>query len=233
MTWLCRWLRKGLRKIRLMKPKRPLPTGDVRVIGLVAGTHVIEDIGRDVPHGGTITISAEEAYRSRDLWTGISQKCLMQLPLIAATPTYIPPGPPVSSYPQLPPPQPPQPPDLEKPRLEATIRGLESQVQALAAENTAIKDELRRGVQDQSQKLDTILAALQNGVPMAVQVASAERALKPEIADGSAPTFIPSEIIPKDVTVRLDIQGESSSASDVASAAERLRKMRKSGGGPT
>lgn len=195
------WFRQMLRRIGVMQK------GDIKVIGLVAGTHVIEDIGRDVPHGMTVTIPAELAVRSKDLWRAISQKCLFQLPTVAAPP-------------QLPPP------DQEKPRLEAHVRDLEAKVQMLSAENLTLREELRRGAQDQSQKLDSILAAIQNGIPMALP--AGVRPVRPpeEVADGSAPTFLPSRIKSDEMTAHIDIQGESSNA-DVTGAAERLRKLRK------
>jgi hypothetical protein len=192
------WFQAMLRRIGFMQK------GDIKVIGLVAGTHVIEDIGRDVPHGMTVTIPVELAVRSKDLWRAISQKCLFQLPTVAAPPQY-------------------PPPDQEKPRLEARILDLEAKVRMVTAENLTLREELRRGAQDQSQKLDSILAAIQNGIPMA-----GVRPGRPpeEVADGTAPTFLPSRIKSDDLTAHIDIQGESSTA-DVAGAAERLRKMRK------
>ena len=195
--------------------QKALPVGDVRVMGLVAGTHVIEDIGRDVPHGETITIPAAQAFRSKDLWRAISQKCLMQMPLIAAT-------------------QPAQASlsDQERQRLTAQVQSLEAQIRTLSAENLALKDELRRASEGQSQKLDSILAALQSGVPVMALPGAARvvNAPKQEVADGSAPTFLPSEIKPRDVSVRIDIQGESN-ASDVSEVAEKLRRLRKSEAG--
>lgn len=213
---MCRWLVRFLRKIGFMQ-QRSLPVGDVRVIGLVAGSHTIEDIGRDVPHGETVTIPADQAFRSKDLWRGISQKCLMQMPLIAATPSYVPP------QQALPAP--------ERQRLEGHIRNLEAQLRSMAAENLGLKEELRRASEAQAQKLDTILAALQNGIPVAVGLgASRVAAPKQEVADGSAPTFLPSEIKPKDVSVHIEIQGEAA-PSELSNAAERLRQMRNKGDG--
>jgi hypothetical protein len=46
------------------------------------------------------------------------------------------------------------------------------------------------------------------------------------VVDGAAPTFIPRQIKPEDVEVRIDIQAESSTA-EISSAAERLRQLRK------
>jgi hypothetical protein len=190
--------------------RRAMTTGDIRVIGLVAGTHQIEDIQRDVPHGMTVTIPAELAVRSKDLWRGIYQKCLFQLPTAAAAPA------PMASVP-----------DPERPRLEAYIRDLESQLRTMAAENMSLREELRRGSQDQTQKLDSILAALANGAALAGPSGAAKPMFqREEVADGSAPTFLPSQIKPKDVDVRIYIQGESSQA-DVSGMAERLRKVRK------
>jgi len=192
----------------------PRAGGDIRVIGLVSPTHLIEDIGRDVPHGVEVVIPVDMALRSKDLWRGISQHALAQLPTIATT------------VPKL------SAPDPERPRLEARVRELESVVRDLEtqlrvsqAESLSLRFELERSTQAQEHavKLDTILAALQNGVvPTAGRPLAAPRQ---EVADGSVPTFLPSEIKPRDVTVRIDIQGESSQ-SDVSGIGDRLRKIR-------
>jgi len=203
----------------------PRAGGDIRVIGLVSPAHLIEDIGRDVPHGVEVVIPVELALRSKDLWRGINQHFLAQLPTIATT---------VPKQPSIP--------DPERPRLEArvreleaSVRELEAQLRASQAECLSLRSELERvnQAQDHSVKLDSILAALQSGVPLAVdsvrgrQVAAAPRQ---EVADGAVPTFLPSEIKPRDVTVRIDIQGEES-LSDVSGIGDRLRKLRNKEGG--
>jgi len=195
-------------------------SGDVRVIGLVAGTHIIEDIGMDVPHGVTVTIPGDMAIRSKDLWRGISQKCLFQLPSAAPPPGQYLPATPAVSVIQ---------PDPDRPRLEARIRELENKVLTLEVENRLLR-ELRgepQGTQNRDSKIDSILEALQNATlsgPRPMFGGGTSR--KEEVADGTAPTFLPSEIRMRDADVRIDIQGESSTTSDVSGAAERLRKMR-------
>jgi hypothetical protein len=198
----------------------PRAGGDIRVIGLVSPAHLIEDIGRDVPHGVEVVIPVDLAMRSKDLWRGISQHFLAQLPTIAPT-----------QIRQL------SAPDPERPRLEsrireleALVRGLEAQLSAVEATNLTLKAELQRGTRD-STKLDTILAALQSHSQAPPPQATAwgspglRAAPRQEVADGTAPQFLPSEIKPKDVTARIDIQGEES-LSDVSGIGDRLRKLR-------
>jgi hypothetical protein len=186
---------------------KPNVNGDIRVVGLVAGTHLIEDIGRDVAYGATVVIPAELALMSKDLWRGISQKHLYQLPTIP------------TSHPMTA--------DPEKSRLERYVTELESHVVRLESENKALREQLQKSGQEMDSKLDSILMALKSGAPM---VAGTSRgnvtAQKSEVADGTAPTFLPSEIRSKDMDAHIDIQGESTQ-SGVSEAAERLRKMRK------
>jgi len=212
------WFHSFLRKIGFMQI--PRAGGDVRVFGLVSPSHLIEDIGRDVPHGVEVVIPVELALRSKDLWRSISQHFLAQLPTIATTVPK-----------QL------AAPDSERPRLEARIRELEAlvrdldaQLRASQAESLSLRSELARVLQaqDHSTKLDSILAALQSGVAVG-PTGRPMAAPRQEVADGSAPTFLPSEIKPKDVTVRIDIQGEES-LSDVSGIGERLRRLRREGG---
>ena len=190
-----------------MRPR----SGDIRVIGLVAGTHVIEDIGRDVPHGVTVTIPGELALQSKDLWRAISQKCLFQLPTAAP--------PPHMSTPVFT--------DSDKAVLEAQIRELETQVRVLEAENRALKELAQTTAS--SDKLDAILMAIQSGqMSMGAATGGVRPAARPsqEVADGTAPTFLPSEIRPRDVDARIEERKETQ-VSDVSSAAGRLRKLRK------
>lgn len=185
--------------------------GDVRVVGLVAGNHLIEDISRDVPYGVVIVIPGELALQSKDLWRSISQKFLYRLPTIPTT----------QATPM---------PDQEKLRLERYAKELEGHVTRLEAENRDLREQMKRSDSGTSNKLDSILAALQAGIPVAGVMATALRgndpAQKVDFVDGSAPTFLPSEIRPKDMEARIDIQPESAS-SGVSEAAERLRKLRK------
>ncbi len=184
--------------------------GDVRVMGLVMGTHMIEDIRMDVPHGMIVSIPAEQAAISRDLWRAISQKCLFQLP---STPAPSPSAPP--------------------PRLAADverIRVLEERVQLLERENTQLREALQTS-QVQQGKLDRILTLLQSGgIAVVDRMEIAPNAPRPALAptvNGEAPQFIPAEIRPKEVSVHIeDAKGETVT-SGVSDAAEQLRKLRK------
>ena len=188
--------------------------GDVRVVGLVAGNHLIEDIARDVPYGSVVSIPADLALISKDLWRSISQKFLYQLPTIPTTQA-------VSIMPD------------EKQRLEHYAKELEGHVSRLESENRDLKEQLK-GWQEKSDammagKLDSILAMLQSGVPVqggAFVRGNDSSQREVPMVDGSAPTFLPSEIRPKDLEARIDVQPASSS-SGVSEAAERLRKLRK------
>jgi hypothetical protein len=197
-----------LRKIGFMNKQR---LGDVRVIGLVAGTHLIEDIARDVPHGVTVTIPGELAVRSKDLWRAIAQKCIFQLPSAS---------PPLERVAA-------QAVDPERPRLDARIRELEDQIRSLEGENKGLRGSSAQS-DDRDQKLDSILAALQTGAVFSSSFPSGVPIKKQEVADGTAPTFLPSEIRSRDMDARIDIQSESS-VSGVSEAAERLRKIRQGG----
>jgi hypothetical protein len=188
----------------------PAINGDVRVVGLVTGTHLIEDIGRDVPYGVMVTIPADLALRSKDLWRGVEAKCLHRIPAVLATAV-----------------------DQEKIRLRQYITELESHLAQLTQENVALKAQLEKSSAivppSYDAKLDSILAAIQNVAVVAPgSVGTTVTTKAPtEIVDGSAPTFLPSEIKPKDVNARIDVQGEKSESSGLSEAAERLRKLRK------
>lgn len=187
--------------------------GDVRVVGLVAGNHLLEDISRDVPYGAVVVIPADLALISKDLWRAINQKFLYQLPTIPTT----------QSLPM---------PDQEKQRLERYAKELESHVSRLESENRDLREQLKawhaKSDVGASGKLDSILAMLQAGVPVQGGFVRGNDSSQKDVplVDGTAPTFLPSEIRSKDMEAHIDIQPASSS-SGVSEAAERLRKLRK------
>jgi hypothetical protein len=159
----------------------------------------------DVPCGVTVTIPGELAVRSKDLWRAVSQKCVFQLPSMS------PPQQSSSTF-------------LDKGQLEAQVKELYTQVKTLADENRSLRESLQANSQIYSKKLDSILSTLQNKAIFVNR--EADLVSSNEVADGTAPMFIPSEIRPKDVSVRIDVQGEVVK-SDVASVAEQVRKVRK------
>jgi len=188
-------------------------SGDVRVLGLVAGTHVLEDIGMDVPYGVTVSISAEKAARSKDLHRAISQRCIFALPSHPSGPAVF---------------QQNQPQQVGDGVLLERIRALEE-------EKRLLQMAILQSNEAQQQKFDAILAAIQAQatVQRVVHVNGNGGNVTPsrhEVADGEAPTFIPSEIHPKDAESRIESQKDSAGASGVSDAAERLRKMRQGSG---
>lgn len=182
---------------------KPRTAGDIRVIGLVAGTHVLEDIGMDVPHGVTVVIPGDKAVRSKDLWRALSQRCIFQLP--TASP---------SQYPV----------SYNRGNVETNNSNLSAQVKALEAENKILRESLQQTSQSYEEKLNLILLAVQKN-SRGFEGQKAPVLLAGEEVDGTAPLFIPSEIHPKDVDVRIDVQGEASQ-SNVSDTADRLRKIR-------
>jgi hypothetical protein len=190
-----------------------MSAGDVRVFGLVSGTHVLEDIGMDVPHGREVVIPADKAARSKDLYRAISQKCVYQLPAQ--------PGPqhvaPVTI--------------IRDDVLQERNQFLELRCKQLEQENEQLRGSLRSALA-QGERLDTILKAIQDvKFPEAVYInapGAVETKVADEIADGTAPQFIPDGIAPKDVEARIDIKAQTSDSS-VSSAADKLRRLRKGG----
>ena len=200
---------------------RPKVTAsDIRVLGLVQGTHVIEDLGRDVAYGVEVRIAARDAALSKDLWRGISTKCLFQIPQAA---------PPAFHYPE-PPKAAPAPivttTAVQDPQLTSQVQNLTSQMRTLEEENKSLREAMKQNSDANAEKLDAILSAVQNGAFAAPAGNGATTAPKEEVADGSAPTFLPSQIRPTDMEARIDIQGTSAD-STVSSARERLRQLKK------
>lgn len=208
MRRFLRWLRRFMKRTK----------GDVRVIGMVAGTHVIEDLQRDVPHRSLVIIPEAQALMSKDLWRGISQGCLMQLDS-APYPT--------GSLPQFS--------ETERARLEGYCKDLEGHVLRLQNENDALKRQLAGSSNAHAAKLDEILRAIQAAETRVVQVP--QRALSvqaPQLSsseggevDGAAPTFLPARIVPDDCGTRINVKGEESASGGVSEAADRLRALRK------
>lgn len=188
---------------------------DVKVYGMVVGTHLLEDIQMDVPFQCTVVIPAEKANRSKDLWRAISQKLLLQLnsgmnlggppaPLPIADPTL------KDRIATL---------EKEKVQLEKENRELRSQLEANQARLNA-----RPETEDQSAKLDKILGLLASGIPMGTQPG-----LLPKVSDVVAddvPTFIPSSITPENVEARIEAASTEAESPGVSGAAKTLRELR-------
>ncbi len=190
-----------------------MTTGDVRVFGLVAGTHVIEDIRMDVPHGREVIIPADKAVRSKDLYRAIGQKCIFLLPSQ--------PGPqhtaPVSH--------------VRDDVLQERNQFLEQRCRQLEEENKQLRESFRAAMAQQD-RLDTILRAVQAvKLPETIFVNGHGAPASQEIADGTAPQFIPTEIAPKgEVESRIDVNRKTGDAASISDAVDKLRKLRKGNG---
>jgi hypothetical protein len=179
---------------------------DVRVICLNMNTVLIEDIAVDCPHGVTVSIPAAKASKSKDLWRLLSQKQLFRLN----------PGP-FADYPTPAPP----PSSAEADRLREENRLLAEQNQLL-----------RTALDNQGGKLDTILTLLENPRLAAVFPTANGSAPLPatkatEVVDAGVPTYIPSEIKPKNVESHVEVKSETSEGTAITGAGEALRKLRK------
>jgi len=190
-------------------------SGDVKVMGLVVPAHLIEDIRVSVGRGVTVTIPADQAARSKDLWRGISQKCLFQL---TSTGHHTASGPAPTIVTNT----------VDTSGLQNRLQALEERNATLEEESRLLRQTMTETAGQQQQTLDTILAAVQAGggsVQHIYHGGSGPGVPREELADGSAPQFIPDEIKPTDAETRIDTVSEESE-SGVSSVAERLRKLR-------
>lgn len=189
--------------------------GDVTVVGLDTSTVVLLDIGMDVPHRVVVTVPADRATVSKDLWRAISQRRLFQLHAGPATQAPVRPvAPPVAS-------------DAWQSKcrvLEAENAQLRSRVAELEAHVCPVVP-----TSDSTGKLDEILALLHSGKAVVTAgQAPAARAEQRGVVEVDVPAFIPTEIKPKDIEGRMaEVQSETSEATNLGSAASALRKFRR------
>jgi len=182
---------------------------EIWVMGLVTGTHYLEDIRMTVPDGVITRIPGDTALRSKDLWRAIAQKFVRQVKTVPA-PAKVVSTPEPIIVPVVVPPVPDK------------HQELEAKTQALEAENKGLRDILKVA-QDQQQKLDAILAAIQGGLVARVSTGAEQPAYG--AVDMSAPQFIPSEIKPKDVDSHIEEKTGEQKAG-VSGAADILRKLK-------
>jgi hypothetical protein len=176
-------------------------TGDVTVYGLTMGHCYIEDISVLVPHNTVVTIPAEQAYRSKDLWRAISQRRIFQLRTGPGQVSW-----PVSS--------------------SVPVAGQDGVLMEALAEQKAMNEALLAILTEQRAAIRDLTAAIGNlrsSQPVAVSTVTNSG----DTVDGAAPTFIPSVVMP-DVREQR-IQGNSGQSDDtgVADARKRLRAIRR------
>ena len=202
--------------------------GDVTVIGMDVQTVVFGDIGMDVPPKTVVTVPADRATLSKDLWRAISQRRLFQLH-----------AGPVSPNPVRP---------MVAPTLAAGQDVWQVKCRTLEQENAQLRERIAVLEQEQmvrveapsqpDTKLDQILELLQRGIPVSGFDHSTRLSLEPradvrtqprsEVVDIETPTFIPSEIRPKNVEGRVqEIQTTTAENQTLGTAASALRKFRK------
>lgn len=187
---------------------------DITVLGLVGGSHFIEDIQTEVPLGHQVTIPADKALRSKDLWRGISSRQLFQIRVL--------------------PNQPPTPPSVD-PAIEQDLR---TKVQRLEVENQALRDQLtnqqmmmvtqqaesQKAMIAQQSRLDDIVRMLSTGIQV-THVATGTTTANPGVVD-EIPAYIPSVITPEVAETRIETKMEEAQNSGLSGAAGKLRELR-------
>jgi hypothetical protein len=194
--------------------------GGITVAGLVTGTHVIEDIKIAVPHQIAVFIPADLAYRSKDLWRGISQRQLFQLTGGSGLAVE-------SNSRVLPPPST----DLEDTRAEN--KKLRQQLEEAQRQNLSLQEALQ-AMQGQLTSILRLLGRIENGeVPLLRGVSGPGLELlpsvpaQPRVVGGEVPSFIPDDIHPDDVKTSID--AEVTVGSSVADQVKALRAARRRG----
>jgi hypothetical protein len=202
--------------------------GDVIVCGVQAD-EVIEDLGKKVPKSVATHISADNANKSKDLWSLLSQSRLIRLnvnPLLRAPQSTAQASIGVSDI-------------LEAEYNKAVAEVVKLRYDLSLARTEAVTLKLELGLANeeiarlrtessQSHKLDDILSLLKE---RALQVsADANVGIGPQylVPDDYVPMFIPSQI-KSDVTEssRVAVKEESSSSSALSDASRALREKRK------
>lgn len=206
---------------------------DIVVCG-VTGDIVLEDIAFSVPKGHAVTISADLAVRSKDLYRCLSTGAIFQLNvnslLNQRAQAQTPPAPPSGVQErnaEL---------EGENAKFRGEVQRLQLEVSKLQAESGRHQAENSRlraenvKLQDTTRKLDGILDLLKERPLTAIQqVGSQAVGSTPKtVEEGAAPTFIPSQIRSDNVTAsRISLQEESSGSGGVSKASELLRKLKK------
>jgi hypothetical protein len=188
-------------------------TGDVVVFGAVMGMHFIEDIGVNVPQGMVVTIEANQAMASKDLWKAISDKFIFRLHS----------GPLPTSMQIVPQPLHPV---VQSSLLEDQNRILTQALEEQRSQNTA----LVAAVERQREAIEALVTSFKEAKPQQVvyqtqAVLGAPRAEQQVIVE-EAPVFVPSTIKPENTETRIDSKTEASETSDVSSAASKLRALK-------
>ncbi len=193
---------------------------DVRVIGVKTGTILIADIAVDVPHGVVVSIPAEKAHVSKDLYRYISQKLLFQVhpgPVNGPLPRALPDMAPVVAPTKAP---------------QAREAALDAQVQLLRTALEEREQMFMAALAAQQDKLDKLVTAIAER-PVTIYNTTHTTPAPKQVVEGpsgDAPMFIPSTIKSKDMedTSHVSVQSDSQENSSVSGAAAALKKLRQS-----
>lgn len=198
---------------------------DQQFVCLVPGEVEIKDLSLLVGEGEVVTIPADKALDSQDLWRAVNQKLLFRIRQGQASKGVTPPSDALQRVATL---------EREKADLEARAAGLQAQVEGLRRQVEERDGEIRvlRGMVASQPapdpRLDAILADLQalKGRPAQVVVAqgSAMAPAPAPVVDPSLPIFLPTFEKPQDARVQVQ---ETTSEGSTQSAQEALRKLRK------
>lgn len=193
---------------------------DVTVVGVIAPSCFLQDIQTDVPHMQSVTIPADKAHYSKDLWRAISAKQVFRLqPGQAIVRPGQTSGPSASER------------DLREraDRLEQENVGLRKQIADQNAALAGQADDFKRAMAAQQERLDSILKLLANGVAVAQPVASGSgpRVVMSDVVADEIPTFIPAVITPEKAEARIETRRSEADNPDLAGAAGKLRELRR------
>ena len=190
--------------------------GDITVFGLTMGEHVLEDIGMNVPQGMVVTIPAEQALRSKDLWRSIAQKQIFRLhngpmsSVVAPVQTDA-----ASALIE------------QNQQLQKALEDSRMQNSAILAQNSAVLEQLRQ----QGEALKALTLSVGQGAVSyrPAQIGQISSGLPPESStvSGDAPTYIPATIRPDGAEVRIESAKEETRGADIQSKRDKLRQFRR------
>lgn len=215
--------------------------GEYVVVGMVTGTHIIEDINTPVPYQVAVSISLDKGHRSRDLWIGIDQKRLFLLKGVSGAVR--------APQRELPAPAAPAPiapvqrDDSELKKTQAELKKIQIELAGsqtkLAGSQTKLTEalielaETRKQMaaiqKGHTQKLDSIvsmLSRLETGQVSVVE--GVQEAL--QAVGGDTPMFISENIKPKGAETSIQKKEVVLKSSSVKSAASTLRDLKKGKG---
>lgn len=184
---------------------------DVTVFGVAMGGYYIEDIGVHVFQNTVVTIKAEQALKSRDLWKALSQRTLFRL--------YNGPPPglgPVAMQMAMPP--------QVVPTENLTLQNQE--LKAALDEQRALTLAMQSQMVAQTAALTALTQAIAQGITLQsnASVSNVLSQSAPALMD--APAFIPTTIRPDNAETRISANMGEAEDTGLAESRSKLRKFR-------